>query len=198
MAKSKDSPAYKVERWALARLHPHPQNPRTHSDAQIEMIAAAIRERGWTRAVLIDESGMILAGHGAVLAARKLGMTEAPVVIARGWSEPQKIAALIGDNRIAEGSRWDDELLGLGVSAVSEAGIELALIGMSDADLKRLGGEDAASLPINEIETGGIDDEFWIAVRGPLRHQADALLKLQTAMKDMDGVQVELGTVAVG
>jgi ParB-like chromosome segregation protein Spo0J len=197
MPKPKDSPAWKVERWPLSRLRPHPRNPRTHADGQVEMIAASIRERGWTRPVLIDEDGLILAGHGAVLAARKLALAEAPVVIARGWSEAQKLAAMIGDNRIAEGSKWDDELLGLGVSTVAAAGIDLGLIGMSEADMKRLSGEGAASLPVNEIETGAVDDEFWISVRGPLRHQADALLKLQALMNELEGVSVELGTVAM-
>jgi hypothetical protein len=133
--------------------------------------------------------------QGQVLAARKLGLTEAPVVIARGWSEADKLAAMIADNRLAEGSKWDDELLGLGISSLTGAGIDLALLGMSDADMKRLIGDDGKSLPVTEIDVGGVADEFWISVRGPLRHQADALLRLESVMKEFDGVSVELGTI---
>ena len=76
-------PADKVERWPLDRLVPYARNARTHSDAQVAQIAGSIREWGWTTPVLVDESGMLIAGHGRVLAARKLGLTEIPVMVAR-------------------------------------------------------------------------------------------------------------------
>jgi hypothetical protein len=80
-------PADKVERWPLDRLVPYAKNARTHDDKQVAQIAASIREWGWTNPVLVDEKGMIIAGHGRVLAARQLGLQEAPVMVARGWSE---------------------------------------------------------------------------------------------------------------
>jgi ParB-like chromosome segregation protein Spo0J len=85
-------PADHVERWPIARLVPYARNARTHSDAQVAQLAASIREWGWTVPVLVDEAGMLIAGHGRILAARQLGLVEAPVMVARGWSEAQKRA----------------------------------------------------------------------------------------------------------
>ena len=71
-------PADKIEHWPLERLVPYARNARTHTEAQVAQIAASINEWGWTVPVLVDESGMLIAGHGRVLAARKLGMGEPP------------------------------------------------------------------------------------------------------------------------
>ena len=80
-------PADHVERWPIDRLVPYARNARTHSDGQVAQIAASIAEWGWTMPVLVDEAGMLIAGHGRVLAARKLALAEVPVMVARGWSE---------------------------------------------------------------------------------------------------------------
>ena len=104
-------PADQVERWAVSRLVPYARNARTHSDAQVAQIAASIREWGWTTPVLVDEAGGLIAGHGRVLAARKLGIAEVPVMVARGWSEAQKRAYVLADNKLALNAGWDEELL---------------------------------------------------------------------------------------
>ena len=104
-------PADKVERWAVSRLIPYARNARTHSDAQVAQIAASIREWGWTTPVLVDEAGGLIAGHGRVMAARKLGIAEVPVMVARGWSEAQKRAYVLADNKLALNAGWDEELL---------------------------------------------------------------------------------------
>jgi ParB-like chromosome segregation protein Spo0J len=106
-------PADKVERWQLDRLVPYARNARTHSDAQVAQIAASVREWGWTVPVLVDESGMLIAGHGRVLAARKLGLSEIPVMVARGWSVAQKRAYVIADNKLTLNAGWDPEMLRL-------------------------------------------------------------------------------------
>src|SRR3954464_3463643 len=93
-------PADKVERRPLGSLVPNARNARTHSDAQVAQIAASIEQWGWTVPVLIDEAGTIIAGHGRVLAAARLGLAEVPVITARGWSEAQKRAYLIADNKL--------------------------------------------------------------------------------------------------
>src|SRR5215831_12341657 len=82
-------PADNVERWPIERLIPYARNARQHSDAQIAQIAASIREWGWTIPILADEEGGIIAGHGRVLAARKLSLADVPVMVARGWTEGQ-------------------------------------------------------------------------------------------------------------
>ena len=100
-------PADKVERWPIDRLVPYARNARTHSDAQVAQIAGSIREWGWTMPMLVDEDGTLIAGHGRVLAARQLGLTEMPVMVARGWSEAQKRAYVIADNKLALNAGWD-------------------------------------------------------------------------------------------
>src|SRR4051794_26234503 len=85
-------PADHVERWPIERLIPFARNARTHSETQVSQIAASIREWGWTNPVLVGEDGTIIAGHGRVLAARKLRIPGVPVMVAAGWSEAQKRA----------------------------------------------------------------------------------------------------------
>jgi ParB-like chromosome segregation protein Spo0J len=87
-----------VERWALERLVPFARNAPTHSSAQVDQIAASMRGCGWTNPVSLDEAGTIIAGHGRVAAARKLGFAEAPVMVAFGWCEAKKRAYVIADN----------------------------------------------------------------------------------------------------
>src|ERR1041384_8241955 len=106
-------PADKVERWPIARLIPNARNARTHTEAQVDQIAAAIREWGWTSPVLVSEAGMIIAGHGRVRAARKLGLKEVPVMIATGWTNAQIRSYALADNKLALNAGWDDEALRL-------------------------------------------------------------------------------------
>src|SRR3979490_548799 len=94
-------PADKVERRSVASLVPDARNARTHSDQQIAQIAASIREWGWTVPVLVDEASNIIAGHGRVLAAQRLGLAEVPVMEARGWTEAQRQAYRLADNRLS-------------------------------------------------------------------------------------------------
>ena len=101
-------PADRVERWPIERLVPYAKNARTHSAEQIDQIAASIREWGWTNPVLVGEDGTIIAGHGRVLGARKLRIREVPVMVATGWTEAQKKAYAIADNKLALNAGWDE------------------------------------------------------------------------------------------
>src|SRR3954464_9498932 len=94
-------PADKIERWPIAKLIPYARNARTHSAEQVDQIAASIREWGWTSPILVGEDGTIIAGHGRVLGAKKLGLAEAPVMVAAGWSNAQIKAYAIADNKLA-------------------------------------------------------------------------------------------------
>ena len=131
----KTNPADKVEQWPIDRLVPYAKNSRTHSEEQIAQIAASIREWGFTTAVLVDEQGGILAGHGRVLAARKLGMNLLPVMVAKGWSEPQKRAYVIADNKLALNAGWDNELLRLELMDLDMNRFNLELTGFVGDDL---------------------------------------------------------------
>ncbi len=128
--------AEQVERRPTAALVPYARNARSHDQAQIAQIAASMREFGWTYPVLIDEDDGILCGHGRILAAQKLKLVEVPVMVARGWSEAQKRAYILADNRLALSATWDDALLRIELSDLQSAGFDLNLTGFSAIDLR--------------------------------------------------------------
>jgi len=146
----KQNPADKVEQWPIDRLVPYAKNSRTHSDAQVAQIAASIKEWGFTTAVLVDEDGGIIAGHGRLMAARKLGMAEVPVMVAAGWSDAQKRAYVIADNKLALNAGWDNELLALELADIQGLGFDVELTGFSDEEIKDL-------MPVETTE--GLTDE---------------------------------------
>jgi DNA modification methylase len=131
-------PADKVERRPLLSLVPYAKNARTHSDAQVAQIAASIREWGWTTPVLVDETSNIIAGHGRVLAAQKLGLANVPVMVAVGWSEAQKRAYVIADNKLAENAGWDESILKLELAELKLGGLDLGLLGFDAPELGKL------------------------------------------------------------
>ncbi len=105
--------AERIERWPLDRLVPYARNPRTHATGQIAQIASSITEFGWTNPILVDAQGGVIAGHGRLLAARQLGLSEVPVLVLDHLSEVQKRAYIIADNKLALNAGWDEELLAL-------------------------------------------------------------------------------------
>ena len=125
----KSWPADKVTRRSVAELAPYARNARLHSDAQVAQIAASIGEWGWTMPVLLDEAGGIIAGHGRVLAAKKLGIDAVPCMVAKGWSDAQKRAYVIADNKIADNAIWDEELLRIEFEGLEGLNFELGLTG---------------------------------------------------------------------
>ena len=135
---TKANPADNVQQRDIADLIPYARNSRTHSEAQVAQIAASIKEWGFTTAVLIDHDCGIIAGHGRVLAARKLGMTTVPVVIADGWTDAQKRAYIIADNKLALNAGWDDELLALELEELQGLDFDLDLIGFDEDELAEL------------------------------------------------------------
>lgn len=139
-------PADKVERRSIDALIPYVNNARTHSDDQVAQIAASMKEWGWTNPVLVDETGMIIAGHGRVMAARKLGLAEVPVMVAEGWTEAQKKAYVLADNQLAMNSGWDDELLSLELADLEDVGFDVRLIGF-DVELGPVPMDEYPDLP---------------------------------------------------
>lgn len=123
----------------IADFLPYAKNARTHSDAQVAQIAASMREWGWTNPVLIDEAGMIIAGHGRVLAARKLSLTDdIPCVVLAGLSAIQKQALVLADNKLAMNACWNDEMLLMELGELNEAGFSLETIGFNPAEIEAL------------------------------------------------------------
>ena len=139
--------AERIELWPIDRLRPYERNPRTHSEGQVDQIAASMVEFGWTNPILIDENAGILAGHGRLLAARQLGLSEVPVIRFEHLSEAQKRAYLIVDNQLTLNSAWDDALLAEELAWLRAERFDLDLIGFDASELERL-------LAIVDGETG--------------------------------------------
>ena len=144
-------PAEKVEKWDIEKLIPYARNARTHSDEQVGQIAASIKEWGWTTPVLVDEDGGIIAGHGRTMAAKRLGLREVPVMVARGWSDAKKRAYVLADNKLALNAGWDDAMLALELKELGETGFDLDLTGFSLDEI-------AALTPV-EVEPGLTDED---------------------------------------
>lgn len=124
--------------WPLERLVPYARNARTHSDAQVAQIAASIVEFGFTNAILVGSDGTIIAGHGRLMAARRLELAEVPVVVLGHLSDAQRRALVIADNKIAENAGWDEDLLKAELAALRLEAFDLELLGFSDDDLNAL------------------------------------------------------------
>jgi ParB-like chromosome segregation protein Spo0J len=152
---SKDNfPPYKEA--ALDSLIPYARNSRTHSDEQVAQIAASIREFGFTNPVLVDAEGGIIAGHGRVLAARKLGMTKVPVIELGHLTETQRRAYVIADNKLALNAGWDEELLRLELDDLAADGFDLPLTGFSLGELAAMF-DNPNFAPGSEDEQGRLD-----------------------------------------
>ncbi|WP_323043134.1 site-specific DNA-methyltransferase [Gemmobacter sp.] len=123
------------------RLVPYARNARTHSDQQVAQIAASIAEFGFTNPILIGDDDVIIAGHGRLMAAQRLGLTEVPVIVLAHLTEAQRRALVIADNKIAENAGWDEELLKAELVALQEIEFDLDLVGFSDEELEDLLGE---------------------------------------------------------
>jgi DNA modification methylase len=126
-----------IEHWPVNRLTPYARNPRTHSDAQVTQIASSIAEFGFNNPILVDTNAGIIAGHGRLLAARKLQLQQVPVIVLDHLSETQKRAYILADNKLALNAGWDEELLALELGALRDLDFNLDLTGFDDDELAR-------------------------------------------------------------
>jgi hypothetical protein len=162
-------PAERIERWPIERLIPYANNARVHSKADIDKLADAIRNWGWTMPVLVDEEGILLAGHGRLRAAAKLGLTSIPVIVAGGWSEADKRAYRLADNQLVERGSWDLDLLRNEIQDLGFADFDLGLIGFEPDRIEDIlkgagssGLTDPDSLPeITDLPVSGPGD-IWL------------------------------------
>ena len=142
---------YKHEIKSISDLIPYVNNSRTHSDEQVTQIAASIKEFGFTSPILIDEQGGVIAGHGRIMAAKKLGLSDAPCIVLEGLTEAQKKAYVIADNQLPMNAEWDLDKLKLEVETLSEMDFDLDLLGFDDDFL--------AGLTAEEITEGLADED---------------------------------------
>ena len=142
----------KIEPRSVADLIPYASNSRTHSDAQVAQIAASIREFGWTSPILISGDNTIIAGHGRLMAARKLGMDEVPAIVLDHLSKAQQRALVIADNQLALNAGWDMDMQKAEIETLNIEGFELDILGFDDGELQRILNEP-------DFEAGTEDDQ---------------------------------------
>ena len=162
-------PPYKLA--PLAELIPYARNARTHSDAQVAQIAASIREFGFTNPVLVDGQRGVIAGHGRLLAARKLGMTEVPTLELSHLSPAQRRAYVLADNRLALSAGWDEDLLRVELGELLAEGFDLALTGFEPLEIQGFLAEPTTGLTdpdevptVPEVPTSKLGD-VWLLGR---------------------------------
>lgn len=155
-----------LETIAIDRLIPYARNSRTHSDEQVAQVAASIREFGFTNPVLIDGEGGIIAGHGRVMAARKLGLADVPCIRLAHLSDAQKRAYIIADNKLALNAGWDDKMLALEFADLQALDFDLALTGFADDDIAELLAELDAT-PEGETEADAVPEVRAAVVSQP-------------------------------
>jgi DNA modification methylase len=128
----------RIEHLAVDALVPYARNSRTHSDTQVAQVAASIQEFGFTNPVLIDDEGGIIAGHGRVMAAKRLGLAHVPCIRLSHLSEVQRRAYVIADNRLALSAGWDEDMLALELRELGELDFNLELTGFGDDEIAQL------------------------------------------------------------
>lgn len=144
--------AHRIEVWPVDRLKPYERNARTHSPAQVAKIAASLAEFGFVNPVLVDSSDGIIAGHGRMLAARSLGLTDVPVIVLDHLTEAQRRAYILADNKLAELAGWDVEILRDEIAWLDNDGADLLAAGFSDDELTEFLGDGILPDGMKEAE----------------------------------------------
>ena len=130
--------AKSIEIWPVDRLIPYSNNARTHTDEQVAMVAASIREFGFTSPIQVDSKDGIIAGHCRLIAARKLGLEQVPVIILDHLSDAQRRALVLADNKLSELAGWDWAMVAVERDRLIEDGFDFGMIGFTDADLANI------------------------------------------------------------
>lgn len=150
----------KIQYKPVDDLIPYARNSRTHSEAQVAQIAASIKEFGWTNPVLLDGDNGIIAGHGRVLAAQKLGEKKVPTIELSHMTDNQRKAYIIADNKLAMNAGWDDVMLALEIDELKDAGFDLDLLGFDPSELNN------AEVDYSVLDDDEIDDELDEMAKG--------------------------------
>lgn len=137
-----------IEYLSASDITPFARNSRTHSDEQVAQVAASIKEFGWTNPILIDETSTIIAGHGRLMAAQRLGLSEVPTIRLEGLTDAQKRAYVIADNKLALNAGWDEEMLAIEIGDLLEQGFDLDLTGFGEDEI------GALLADVNKVDEG--------------------------------------------
>lgn len=168
LAESSLWPATEVKLRPIGDIKPSPRNVRLHSERQIDQIRQSLRDYGWTTPVLVDEDGQLIAGHGRLEAAKREGITEVPVAVATGWTEAQRRAYALADNRIPLNATWDAAALGVELGELSGLGVDLGTLGFDDDEIGAIKNpgtpgltdpEEAPAAPAQPVTRAG---DLWV------------------------------------
>lgn len=152
----------------VKELLPYARNSRTHSDEQVAQIMASIKEWGFTNPILVDGSSVIIAGHGRLLAAQRMGMEDVPTVLIEGWTDAQKQAYVIADNKLGLNAGWDDEMLRIELAELAAEGFDLELTGFDIDEINALDPESNEGLteedttPPLPIYPATVSGDIWV------------------------------------
>jgi DNA modification methylase len=188
--------AYKNLSIKTSDLIPYARNSRTHSDEQVNQIASSIKEFGFTNPVIIDEQNGVIAGHGRIMAAKKLKIDEVPCVQVTGWTEAQKKAYVIADNKLTLNAGWDEEMLKLEFDDLKELGFDLNLTGFSLDEIGKMtpvkvdGLTDEDAVPDAPEIPKTVEGDIWIL--GNHRLMCGDSTSIDAVEKLMDGQKADM------
>ena len=185
-----------IEQTPIDKLIPYASNSRTHSDEQVAQIAASIKEFGFNNPVLLDKDNGIIAGHGRVLAARKLGLKEVPTIELSHLTDNQRKAYVIADNKLALNAGWDMEMLTLEMGDLKDEGFDLSLIGFDDTELANIfvdkteGLTDPDAVPDVPDNPVTVEGDVWLL--GKHRVMCGDSTSIDAVDKLMDGQKADM------
>ncbi|MBL8227284.1 MAG: site-specific DNA-methyltransferase [Bryobacterales bacterium] len=183
-----------VQQWPVEKLIPYARNARTHSAEQVAQVAASIVEFGWTNPILVGADGVIIAGHARLAAARKLRMTEVPVIVLDHLTPTQRRALVLADNRLALNAGWDEEMLRVELNSLEDEGFDLELVGFSDEELEEIlrepeetreGLTDEDAVPEEPESAVTVPGDVWIL--GEHRILCGDATSMEAVQKVLDG-----------
>ena len=145
----------KIESWPIDKPIPYARNARTLSPHAVDKVAASIKEFGWQQPIVVDTEGVVIAGHTRLLAAKQLGFTEVPVYVASELTPQQVKAYRLTDNRVAQETSWDYELLAIELEELSEFNLDISITGFDSDEIE---GMTMAEPEINEY-SAELDDD---------------------------------------
>lgn len=135
---NKQSISRAIKEMETSQLKPYKNNSRIHDEKQVEQISASIEKFGFTQPILIDENNIVLAGHGRLMAAQKLGLQSVPVIVLDNLSDAQKKAYVIADNKIGQNSKWNNEVLRIEIEDIAKDGFDVDVLAFNDKELSKL------------------------------------------------------------
>lgn len=185
-----DNKKLKIDYKPIADLIPYIRNARSHSEDQVKALANSIRRFGFNNPILIDGKNGIIAGHGRVMAAMQIGLSQVPTIELAHLTENQKRAFILADNRVSEMSEWNINILDAELFDLQETEEDLGLDALFEKEVVESKKNEAT---LHDFSVTTAYDKFWISVRGPLQHQAKVLKLLAEIREQIPQIEVEIG-----